>query len=233
MSALMTSCAPADDGLTTISISHRYVDSGSMYATRAEIAPHISEALEAIMPQSVPLTIGNERSVHTCMSGRKVTLPYGHYSVSGESRQTRTYISESAWASAEPLITVDDDIDVVSGMDEYTVNATIGSFVIAWNNTVVESISVSGSAEALPCVKYEDTSVCCITGDLEELSITLHPWISQSWEARSFTLTTLEGGCGIRCEKGHWYALSPIAVPTEIGSINIHFEEWVEGGNYY
>lgn len=230
---MLSSCVKTEDDLATISINHRYVESGSIYATRANIVQNIGEALKAIMPESVYLTIGNETSVHSCMSGRTVTLPYGHYYVSGESRQTKTYISQSAWASTEPLILVDDILDVKCGVTSYSVKSTINSFVLTWNNTVVESITISGTTQALPYIKYEDTSVCCITGDIDELVITLHPWISQSWDARSFTLTTSFDGPGIYCEKGKWYALSPTYIPSESGVIGLQCEDWAEGGNYY
>ena len=94
IACILSSCVKTEDDLVTISINHRYVESGSIYATRAKIVPNIGEALKSIMPESVYLTIGNETSVHSCMSGQKVTLPYGHYSVTGESRQTKTYISQ-------------------------------------------------------------------------------------------------------------------------------------------
>ena len=46
---MLSSCVKTEDDLATISINHRYVESGSIYATRANIVQNIGEALKAII----------------------------------------------------------------------------------------------------------------------------------------------------------------------------------------
>lgn len=237
---MLFSCAkPTEDGMTTIRIGHRYVESGSFCATRSEIAPNIDDALSAIMPTSVPLTLA--RDVFTtfyCASGEEITLPYNcEYAVKGASAQIKTEIRDGAWASKEPLVVIDDTIHVTYGKKEYIVNASIASFALVWNNKLVEYVTFLnelGEEQVLPSYSYGDTSICCITGSLGDtpLTIVLHTWEGQPWKPRLFELTTSPDGTGIRCESGKWYALSPYVITEESGTISLDCS-WSSGGNYY
>lgn len=236
---MLSSCVkPTEDGMTTIRIGHRYVESGSICATRSEISSNIDDALSAIMPTSVPLTLA--RDVFTtfyCVSGEEITLPYNcEYAVKGTSAQTKMYIGE-AWASKEPLVIVDDTINVVYGEKYYTVNAEIASFALVWNNKVVDYVTFLnelGEEQVLPSYSYGDTSICCITGSLCDipLTIVLNTFDGQPWSSRIFELTTSADGNGIYCESGKWYALSPYVITEESGTISLECS-WLSGGNYY
>ena len=224
---------PAEDNLATITINPYYMESGSMY-TRS-IVPDIEEALSAIMPTEIPLTITRDDFKLSCLSGEEISLPYDYtYKVFGRSEQLLTNLCAARmYISGEPLITVDDFINVKYDVKEYCANATISSFVLAWNNTVVKSATLNGlTTGKIPLVQIGNTSLCCVTGE-GTFDITLNPWENQPWEARTFTITSYPNGNGIYCEPGKWYALSPFYKPDTECSIGFQYESWTEGGNYY
>lgn len=231
---LMSCIKPTDDALTTITISSRYVESGSMY-TRSIIAPEIEDALEKIMPQIIPLTVIRDTfTVFNCQTGEDITLPFNcSYSVTGKSNQhNKSIIKDRLYASTDPLVIVKDTIDVTYGTKNYFVNSYIASFVIVWNNSAVKSVTIEDTEIELPSVNVGNTSVCCITGE-GTFNITLNPWDNLPLKARTFTITTLVDGLGIYCETGKWYALSPIYATDTGCSIDVQYEEWIEGGNYF
>lgn len=196
----------------------------------------IGEEISAALPTQMTLTLSNKVSGETfeVTTGTPIYMPTGTYSVVGRTAPTaRQYIyGTTHYTSGEPLVVVEDELEITSATTNYSVTAGYRCFVVAVNSGEVRNWTLQ-TGESWPAVtKTEGTGVwwTFVIGDYDYD----HPFRTMvtftDGEVLDYKFHTRDASAGgIIADFGKWYLLRQAGGTPQTGAIGLHLPEWTAG----
>ena len=196
----------------------------------------LGEDIAATLPTQMALTLANKVSGETydVTTGTPIYMPTGVYSVVGRTAPAaRQYIyADTHYTSAEPLVVVEDELEITSATANYSVTAGYRCFVIAVNPANVSTWTLQ-TGEAWPAVEKttgSDTWWTFVVGDFDNT----HPFRTMvtftDGEVLDYKFHTRDASAGgILADFGKWYLLRQAGGTPQSGAIGLRLPEWTAG----
>lgn len=196
----------------------------------------IGEEISSTLPTQMALTLANKASGETyeVTTGTPIYMPTGTYSVVGRTAPTaRQYIyGTTHYTSGEPLVVVEDELEINAATTNYSVTAGYRCFVVAVNSGEVSSWTLQ-TGESWPAVtKTEGAGVwwTFVIGDYDYD----HPFRTMvtfaDGEVLDYKFHTRDASAGgIVADFGKWYLLRQAGGTPQTGAIGLRLPEWTAG----
>lgn len=196
----------------------------------------IVEEIEATLPAQMQITLTNRVSgeAYTAATGLPVRVPVGSYTAVGRTTPTirQTIYGDTHYATAEPLVVVDEVLEVVADKTAYSVTGQYRCFALVANRSEVSGWKVKAEGEwgILERTTATDVMWTYIVGDYDADHPLRTMAILGDGSALDYTFYTedLQEG-GLLAEFGKWYLLRPAGGAMQTGSLSLRLPEWTAG----
>lgn len=196
----------------------------------------IGEEISAALPSQMTLTLANKVSGETfeVTTGMPFRIPTGTYSAVGRTSPTplQFIYDPTHYTSYDPLVVVEDELEITSASGSYSVAAGYRCFVVAVNTGEVSNWSLRTGTTTASLVRKEGDGVgwIFVIGDYDydhpmRTAVTFADGEQQEYQ---FHTRDPQPG-GIVAEYGKWYLLRQAGGTPQMGSIGLRLPEWTAG----
>ena len=214
----------------TIGIAPTY-DTGTFPTTKG-----IADEIAATLPSQMTLSLTNKASgeSYEVLTGTQVRVPVGAYSVTGRTTPAvrQAIYGDTHYTSAEPLVVVEDDLEVETGRTTYTVTAAYRCFVLAAEQAGAGGWAVKADGEwtAMEHMTTPELWWTFVIGDFDAdhpLRTMLTLSDGSGLDYAFYTRDPQAGG--ILARYGCWYLLRSGSTTPQSGSLSLALPEWTAG----
>lgn len=208
--------------------------------TRAVSGEDVTDLISQHLPTTIKLKLVDSKGVpYETMLGTPITLPLGEYRVTGEYRPEKTqYLHGTAsYLTKEPIVIVDQTINVAFPVTQYSVNAIYDSFAIAVDAEQTGSVTWTCAADSgtMEFIETDDLRLIFCHGEFGNfpLKVTINPAEGAGYEAKQYILTDDEESAiankFVYVQPGFWYLFTPGALTQLQTGYLWNFPAWQQG----
>lgn len=195
----------------------------------------LAEDISATLPNQISLTITNKANgdSYEVTTGQTIRVPAGTYTAVGKTSPApyQFIYDPTHYTSREPLIVVEDELELTSGGTHY-VTGQYRCFVVATNTNEVSLWTLrSGTSQPNVAANSGDgVNWIFVIGDFygDYFFRTNVTFTDGSVQEYQFQTRDLASG-SILAEYGKWYLLRQTGGSPQMGTIGLHLAEWVSG----
>lgn len=201
----------------------------------------MAEVIAATLPTSVELSVTNTATgvTYTTTTGEPINIPLGTYHVTGENSPERLkdIYGNAVYLSHEPKVSIDQEVEVVSGVGAYSLTATYGSLALVTISS--ETATWTGVANkegfSINAVESGIYKWTFLTGDLRDDRY-FHTYLTPAAGGPQRSITIIGSSTllknfsdGLVVSPGHWYILHPSENASQSGGFSVQFPTWTAG----
>lgn len=193
----------------------------------------MADEISSRLPGSITITLKGTNT-YTIRTGEDVSIPYGDYEVTGTytPEATQYIYGTTRFLSESPKIVVYDNISIIEGKSEYSVNASYGSFAVGVLPSETSSWKgmFKSQENSVNCIKTQNLWWTFVTGNFNSDSPFRMTLSSESGDTKTlFLYTDSPDSDGTLVEYGKWYIFHPTDTPIGSYSFGLNTPDWTNG----
>ena len=233
--AVLFSCSKeitrqADSELVTLVFNYG-LSEGTPFLTKSDESTFL---LSLTPTAAIDITLNDGKGhTYTARTGKSVTIPQGHYSITYKSPKPSVvqHYNADAYFTQEPLLEIDEEVDITAQTTAISLTAKYLSSAILFDLVEVKNIKVqsqTGSNFDLPYATGGGLGAMFFTGTITEKNCIITVEAKDGYKNTILQINTDGTGGAYRLEAGKYYFLR-LAQPDATTSFSFTVIEWQEG----